>query len=242
MHDLLAIFSACSPARRTRVRRWRAHGPTRSGDGRVRRRGPLVLLAALVAWQLALAGHTAWLAAHAARVAARADAVGRAPAAAARSALPAALERDLGVRRLGAGGVRVSVRVPLLLRRWQSPVGDLGHRLAGEVAVSERGQADVEFLGALPALLVVALIALQLLAVGYASVLAGGAAEAGALALAAGADPRAGAREALPGWSRARAEVAVSGGRVVIRLRPPALLDALARRLKVRAAAEVELP
>ena len=45
---------------------------------------------------------------------------------------------------------------------------------------------------------------LQLLAVGYASVLAGNAAEAGALALAAGGDPVAGAREALPGWSRAR--------------------------------------
>ncbi len=83
---------------------------------------PFVLIAALVAWQLALAGHTAWLAAHAARVAARADAVGRPPAAAARSALPAALEHDLGVRRLEAGGVRVSVRVPLLLRRWRSPV------------------------------------------------------------------------------------------------------------------------
>ena len=38
---------------------------------------PLVLLAALVAWQLALAGHAMWLCAHAARVAARADAVGR---------------------------------------------------------------------------------------------------------------------------------------------------------------------
>ncbi len=43
----------------------------------------------------------------------------------------------------------------------------------------------------LPALLAVALACLQLLAVGYAKVLAGTAAEAGALALAAGADPRA---------------------------------------------------
>ncbi|HEU0025119.1 MAG TPA: hypothetical protein VFQ12_10825, partial [Thermoleophilaceae bacterium] len=52
---------------------------------------PLVLLAAAVAWQLALSGHTAWLCAHAARAAARADAVGRSAGAAARSALPLSL-------------------------------------------------------------------------------------------------------------------------------------------------------
>ena len=63
---------------------------------------------------------------------------------------------------------------------------------------SERGQATLEALGALPAILLVGLVALQLLAVGYSSVLAGTAAEAGALALAAGGDPRAGVRESLP--------------------------------------------
>ncbi len=75
--------------------------------------------------------------------------------------------------------------------------------------IGERGQASVELLGLLPAVLALALILLQVLAVGYASVLAGNAAEAGALALAAGGDPVAGAREALPGWSRADAEVSV---------------------------------
>jgi hypothetical protein len=83
---------------------------------------PLVLLCALVAWQLVLAGHTAWLSAHAARAAARADAVGRSPAAAARSALPDAMERDLEVDRRREGGVRVSVRVPILVRAWSSPL------------------------------------------------------------------------------------------------------------------------
>ncbi len=83
---------------------------------------PFLLLAGLVAWQLALAGHTAWLCANAARVAARADAVGRDPAVAARSALPRALERGLRVERRRAGGVRVRVRLPLLVRRWRSPV------------------------------------------------------------------------------------------------------------------------
>ena len=72
---------------------------------------------------------------------------------------------------------------------------------------AEHGQATVEALGAVPAVLLVGLVAMQLLAVGYAAVLAGTAAEAGALALATGADARAGARESLPGWSRAGARI-----------------------------------
>ena len=104
------------------------------------------------------------------------------------------------------------------------------------------GQASVELLALMPLLLALALAVLQLLAVGYASVLAGNAAEAGALALAAGGDARAGAREALPGWSRARAHVAVRGGEVDVRLRPPALLRALGERLTVDASAAVEAP
>jgi pilus assembly protein CpaE len=83
---------------------------------------PTALVVAVVAWQLVLAGHTLWLDAQAARVAARAEAVGRDPQAAARSALPRSLERGLEVHRRSAGGVRVSVRVPLLLNRWSGPV------------------------------------------------------------------------------------------------------------------------
>jgi hypothetical protein len=83
---------------------------------------PVVLMVGAVAWQLALAGHTAWLTAHAARAAARADAVGDRPVEAARSALPRSLEDDLEVERLRRGGVRVSVRVPLLMRGWNAPV------------------------------------------------------------------------------------------------------------------------
>lgn len=82
---------------------------------------PFVLLVGAVAWQLALAGHTAWLCAHAARAAARAEAVGRSPRAAARSALPRGLERGLRVERRG-GAVHVRVRVPLLLNRWRAPL------------------------------------------------------------------------------------------------------------------------
>jgi hypothetical protein len=83
---------------------------------------PLVLLAAAVAWQLVLTGHTLWLCAHAARAAARADLVGKSPGRAARSALPRSLERDLSVERAEGGGVRVRIRVPLLLHAWRTPV------------------------------------------------------------------------------------------------------------------------
>lgn len=103
----------------------------------------------------------------------------------------------------------------------------------------DRGQASVELLGALPAVLIVGLVVFQLLAVGYAAVVAGGAAEAGALALASGEDAREGARRALPGWSRQRARVTVRRGRVGVALRPPSPLKALAGRLEVHAAAAV---
>jgi hypothetical protein len=83
---------------------------------------PLVLLAAAVAWQLVLTGHTLWLAAGAARAAARAELVGESPARAARSALPRSLERELSVQRVEGGGVRVELRLPLLIREWRSPV------------------------------------------------------------------------------------------------------------------------
>lgn len=106
----------------------------------------------------------------------------------------------------------------------------------------QRGQAAIELVAMLPLVLVVALVGAQLLAVGYASVLAGNAAEAGALALAGGGDVRAAARAALPGWSRARARVEMSGGKVRVKLRPPALLRVLADELEVSATAAVEAP
>jgi hypothetical protein len=81
---------------------------------------PAVLLVGLVVWQLAVAGHAAWACANAARVAARASAVGRDADRAARSALPAALERGLEVRRTDDGLVEVRVRVPLVVRAWGS--------------------------------------------------------------------------------------------------------------------------
>jgi hypothetical protein len=75
---------------------------------------PVLLLAGLVAWQLALAGHALWASANAARVGARAALVGRDARAAALSALPERLRRGARVeRREGAVRVRVALRVPL---------------------------------------------------------------------------------------------------------------------------------
>ena len=106
----------------------------------------------------------------------------------------------------------------------------------------ERGQAAVELLGATPALLLLGLVAFQLLAVGYSAVLAGNAAEAGALAVAVGSDAREAARQAVPGWSSAGMEVDADGGRVRVRMQPPSPLERVRRALAVSASAEVREP
>ena len=82
---------------------------------------PAVLLVGALVWQLALAGHAAWMCAHAARAGARAEVVGGDGRAAARSALPDGLERGMRVDRRRAGGVRVKVRIPFVLDRSRSP-------------------------------------------------------------------------------------------------------------------------
>lgn len=99
------------------------------------------------------------------------------------------------------------------------------------------GQATVELVAALPALVLAALVSLQLLAAGYALTLADGAAEAGALALAGGGSAGEAARAALPGWAEDDVEVAVEGGRVTVRLRPPSPFRAVAERLAVSSVA-----
>jgi hypothetical protein len=72
---------------------------------------PAVLLTGALVWQLALAGHAAWLTANAARAAARAEIVDHSASAAARSALPRSLRRGLEVKRRSDGRVRVLVRM-----------------------------------------------------------------------------------------------------------------------------------
>ncbi|MGH2984918.1 MAG: hypothetical protein ACRDK5_11840, partial [Solirubrobacterales bacterium] len=94
------------------------------------------------------------------------------------------------------------------------------------MAHGSRGQASVELLAGLPALALAGFVALQLLLTGYSLSLADGAAEAGAIAEAAGQDPERAAREALPAWARTRATVSSDSGRVVVELRPPAPVPA----------------
>jgi uncharacterized protein (UPF0333 family) len=78
---------------------------------------PALVLACVIAWELVLAGHAAWVAAHAARAGARAVAVGRDGRAAARSVASSA-----SVSVVGGSRVRVSVPVPLVVPGWNSSV------------------------------------------------------------------------------------------------------------------------
>ena len=73
---------------------------------------PFLLLAVLVAAQIALAGHALWAASVAARAGARAALVGGDARAAARRALPASLREGTKVEE--SGGVSVRVPVPAL--------------------------------------------------------------------------------------------------------------------------------
>jgi hypothetical protein len=74
---------------------------------------PFLLLAVVVAAQLALAGQALWSAGIAARAGARAGLVGGDAAAAARRALPPSLRRGAEVN--DGDGVSVQVRIPRLL-------------------------------------------------------------------------------------------------------------------------------
>jgi hypothetical protein len=101
----------------------------------------------------------------------------------------------------------------------------------------EEGQATVELVAALPALLLAGLLALQLLAAGYTLTLADGAAEAGALALASGRPAADAARAAVPEWAEDGIDISVRGGRVTVRLRPPSPLPALMDRFAIASSA-----
>ncbi|MCB0827197.1 MAG: hypothetical protein KDB62_00115 [Solirubrobacterales bacterium] len=74
---------------------------------------PVVLLAVLVAAQIAVAGHALWSAGLAARAGARAVLTGEPARGAAENALPAPLRPGLRVSR--DDGVRVGVRIPQLI-------------------------------------------------------------------------------------------------------------------------------
>lgn len=101
------------------------------------------------------------------------------------------------------------------------------------------GQATVEVIGSLPAVLLVSLALFQLLAIGYAATLAVTAAEAGALAEASGRSAEQAARRAIPGWSRVGMRVSEHGGTVRVALRAPSPLEVLSEGVQVRGSAAV---
>ena len=103
----------------------------------------------------------------------------------------------------------------------------------------EDGQATVELVALLPLLLVIAFAAAALLASHIAGEQAGQAAEAGAVALLQGGDPREAARRALSAGARRRADIAVHDRRVTVRVRPNLPLAALERPLAGEAVADV---
>ncbi|MGB0120972.1 MAG: hypothetical protein WBP55_08480 [Solirubrobacterales bacterium] len=74
---------------------------------------PILLIALLIAGQIALAGHAFWSAGIAARAGARAVLTGREPRAAAEHALPGPLRAGMKVSQ--SDGIEVGVRIPELL-------------------------------------------------------------------------------------------------------------------------------
>lgn len=95
------------------------------------------------------------------------------------------------------------------------------------------GQASVELVALLPLALVVALAIFSVVAAQAADEQAGAAAEAGALALLQGDDPRAAATAALPRDARRHATVVLAGRAVHVHVRPrlPLPIPGLAERL-----------
>lgn len=115
----------------------------------------------------------------------------------------------------------------------------MGEMTRGRLRGHLGGQASIELLAGLPALLLGALVCLQLLAAGYSLSLADGAAEAGALAVASGRPAPPAARDALPGWARDRVTVDTGSGEVGIELRPPTVVPGLAGALTISSVAHV---
>jgi Flp pilus assembly protein TadG len=110
---------------------------------------------------------------------------------------------------------------------------------------SERGQATVEFVGILPAALLVAALVLQLALAGHTAWLAANAARVAARATAVGGDPRTAARSALPSYLERGMRISAQRrgarrGAVTVRLRLPLLATRWRSPLSISARAAME--
>jgi hypothetical protein len=110
------------------------------------------------------------------------------------------------------------------------------------VAGNDRGQASVELLGSVPAVLLVAALVWQLALAGQAAWLCANAARAAARAQAVGRSAPAAARSALPGSLERGMRVDDRGDAVRVRLRVPLLLRAWRSPLTVAATAHLASP
>jgi hypothetical protein len=106
----------------------------------------------------------------------------------------------------------------------------------------ESGQASVEMVALLPLLLAAGLGVFSLLGAGAAAEAAGGAAEAGAIALIQERDAEAAARAALRGWPRRDTRIRVEGRRVTVRVTPAGPLPPLDDRLATTVTAAAGAP
>jgi len=102
---------------------------------------------------------------------------------------------------------------------------------------AERGQASVEAVAGIAALLLGGLLCFQLLATGYSATVADGAAAAGAVAAVRGESVEAAVHRALPGWARSRVSVRRAGDSVSVRIRPPSPFPVLGNRITLTSTA-----
>jgi len=109
-------------------------------------------------------------------------------------------------------------------------------------AEQSRGQASVELVGVAGILLLASLVGFQLLAAGYAVVMADHAAEAAALAVVNRRPVAQAAADAVPGWPRSALRVRRDRGAVAVTLLPPSPLRILRGRLAVTGEAVVSAP
>lgn len=110
----------------------------------------------------------------------------------------------------------------------------------GAVTARDDGQATVELVALLPLMLVAALAGGALLAAHVAGEQAGQAAQAGAMALLEGGDPRAAARRTL--GPHTHAAIHIHGRRVTVRVRPNLPIKTLEHSLTTTATADAGPP
>lgn len=102
----------------------------------------------------------------------------------------------------------------------------------------EAGQSTLETVAVLPLMIAVALAVGHVLAAGLAHELAGHAAQAGAIAVIRGGDPKASVVSSLPEWAEDRVAVRVVDRRVRVRLEPPSVIPGAADLLASTATAD----